>query len=73
MRFKEYTATPQAIAEARNAGVCGDVAKRLARMARRAAPFTGDYANRRFNEFGLLVEGDAIVGVSLIPLETAHS
>ena len=71
MRFRDYTSTPDAIAQAKQAGICGDIARRLSRMARRAAPFTAANANRRFNEFGLRIEADRVVGVSLIAFDPA--
>ena len=60
MRFRTYKATPQAVSQARWYGVYGDTAKRIARMARRAAPFTHDLGNRRFDQFVLEVEQDEV-------------
>ena len=66
MRYRQYGASAAAIADARGVGIVGDIAARLSRMARRAAPFTSDIANHRFNDFGLQVVGDQVVGVSII-------
>lgn len=54
----------QAIAEARKAGIFGNVAKRLARMARRSAPLTHPKGNRRFDDFVLLVKDRTVLSVS---------
>jgi hypothetical protein len=63
-RFKEYRASAGAIAQGRALGLYGDTAKRLSRMARRSAPFTGELGNRRYEEFVLAVNGDQVEGVS---------
>lgn len=64
MGFRDYEVTDRAIKEARAAGICGDVAKRVSRMARRAAPFTHELGNWRFEDFVLLIEDGRVVGVS---------
>lgn len=63
MAFREFEVTAQAVAEAKGAGVCGEVAKRVARMARRAAPFTSSVGNRRFDDFVLNIRDGKVLGV----------
>ena len=58
MTFKAFTATGAAIKQARLIGLYGDTAKRLARAARRSAPFTSELGNRRFLDLALTTEGD---------------
>ena len=60
-------------ASARAAGIFGDVSKRLARMARRSAPFTGEYGNRRFNDFVMFIDDGVLIDVVRLELETAIS
>lgn len=62
-RPREYKVTPFAAKAAREIGLCGNIANRLSRMARRSAPITCGYGNRRFQDFVLLVEGDEILNV----------
>ena len=66
MTFKAFTATAEAIRQARLLGLYGDTAKRLSRAARRSAPFTSELGNRRFLDFALTVEGDRVVWVNRI-------
>lgn len=61
---REFTATPEALARAKEAGVYGNVQKRLQRMAARSAPFTHPAGNRRFQSFVLRIAGDQIIDVS---------
>ena len=49
--------------EARRACIFGNVAARLSRMARRAAPVTSEYGNRRFNDFVLHVVDGVVLDV----------
>lgn len=69
MAFREFEVTPQAIEQARQAGVCGDVAKRVARMARRAAPLTSDLGNRRFDDYALTISDGKVLGVQRLPTD----
>lgn len=69
MRFKQYRSSPTAIAQAQVLGILGDIPRRLSRMARRAAPFTADNANRRFNDYGLQIVDDLVTGVFFIDYE----
>ena len=59
-----YTASEEAVIQARKLGLGGDVAARLRRMARRAAPITHDEGNRRFEEFVLLIEDNEVKAVN---------
>lgn len=67
MAFREFEVTPQAVEQARKAGVCGDVAKRVARMARRAAPLTSNLGNRRFDEYALMIRDGKVLDVQRLP------
>ena len=73
MRFREYEVTPEAVERGRAAGLVGDVAKRLARMARRAAPVTSDQGNWRFNDFVLLIEDGRVVDVTRMDFTPAQA
>lgn len=59
-----FTVASEAVADGRLLGLAGDVAKRLARMARRSAPITHEEGNRRFDDFVLQVEAREVVSVS---------
>jgi hypothetical protein len=61
---RTYTVSPQAYAQAKALGWGGDVNRRLIRMARRAAPVTHEYGNRRFDDFVLWIEDRHIKAVS---------
>lgn len=67
MRYKTYQVSHEAVVSGRCLGLFGDTAKRLSRMARRAAPFTSEAGNRRFAEFVLNVVEDRVLGVTLLP------
>ena len=71
MRFREYTATPEAIARARSIGLFGETGKRLARAARRSAQYTGELGNRRFRDYVLTVREDRIVWIERMEREAA--
>ena len=64
MARREYQVSEQAVQQARYWGITGDVTRRVARMARQAAPHTLEPFNRRFEEFVLQVEGDVVVAFS---------
>ncbi|MEJ6846726.1 hypothetical protein [Sinorhizobium fredii] len=64
MRFRQYRVTRDAVRQGRLAGLYGDTAKRLARMARRSAPVTSEHGNRRFDDFILQVVDDKVLGVT---------
>ena len=51
MGIRTFTVSEDAIEMGREVGLWGDTAKRLQRMARRAAPVTSEHGNRRFNEW----------------------
>jgi hypothetical protein len=59
-----YTVSEDAVRQAREIGLCGEVAKRLARMAKRSAPLTHEEGNRRFGDFVLRVEDRCVVAVN---------
>ena len=63
MGFREYEVTEEAVKQARAAGVSGDVAKRVARMARRSAPVTHEHGNWRFNDFIMMIVDGRVVSV----------
>lgn len=66
MSFRDYRATDRAIERGRQAGVFGDTGKRLVRMAKRSAPVTSEYGNRRFQEFVLKVDDGQIIDVTRV-------
>jgi hypothetical protein len=61
--FRDFEVSEQAIRDAKACGLWGNVEKRLARMAKQAAPFTHPEANRRFESFLLKIENGVVVGV----------
>lgn len=63
MAFREVEVTPKAVAAGRRIGLAGDIAKRIARMARRAAPITHEQGNWRFEEFVLDIEDSKVIGI----------
>ncbi len=71
MGFKEFQVSEGAVARGRAIGLYGDTSKRLARMARRSAPFTGAAGNRRFNDFVLTTEGQNVVWVERLDPQQA--
>jgi hypothetical protein len=70
--IRTYEATPNAIAQARYFGLYGDTAKRLARMAKRSAPITSPYGNRRFHDFILKIAEGKVLGVSRLYELNSH-
>lgn len=65
LKRPEYTVSPSALAQAQLLGIFGNKAARLKRMARRAAPFTSELGNRRFEDFVLATTPDkTVVGIS---------
>lgn len=64
MSIRDYTVSENAIQRGRDFGLWGDTAKRLRRMARRAAPVTSKHGNRRFNEWIMLVKDGTIQSVT---------
>lgn len=70
MAFREVNVTESAVRSARSVGLCGDVSKRIARMARRAAPVTHAKGNWRFDDFILNIsQGDVLDVYRLAPAE----
>jgi hypothetical protein len=63
MRYKMYRVTDQAVQQGRRVGLFGQTARRLSRMARRAAPVTSDQGNFRFDDFLLTVTDDLVTGI----------
>lgn len=68
MAFREVRVTSSAIQAARSVGLCGDIAKRVARMARRAAPITHAKGNLRFDDFILKVREGEVIDVYRLAL-----
>lgn len=66
MRHKTYSASPATVRKARTIGIYGNTIARLSRMARRSAPVTNDYGNRRFMSYVLRVEGSTIQDVTYV-------
>ena len=64
MSFRQYRVVPEAVRRARDLGLYGDTAKRLARAARRSAPLTSELGNRRFWNLALVVDQDTVVWVN---------
>jgi|HigsolmetaAR206D_1030411.scaffolds.fasta_scaffold02265_10 hypothetical protein len=73
MGFRQYEVTEQAIRQAKAAGLCGDVEKRIARMARRAAPFTHEYGNWRFEDFVLFIKDGKVLDVTRLDMVSGNS
>lgn len=71
MAFREVEVTPEAVNAGRRIGLCGDIAKRIARMARRSAPITHDQGNWRFEDFVLEIEGGKVLGITRLLAEAA--
>lgn len=61
--FRKYEPTRGAVQDARALGMGGDVAARIRRMARRSAPVTHEFANRRFEDFLMWVEDGRVLSV----------
>lgn len=59
--------TAQALAQAAAMGFGPHADKRIARMARRAAPFSHAQGNRRFEDWVLRIEQGAVVSIVKIP------
>lgn len=64
MRFREFEVTQQAVQAGRSIGLCGDIAKRITRMARRAAPITHNQGNWRFDDFVLDIDNGKVLTIS---------
>ncbi len=62
--FREYTASPEAVRDAEQLGMGGNVAERLTAMARRSAICTEVLGNRRFDEFLMDIHEGVIRKVS---------
>jgi hypothetical protein len=63
--FRHYKVSAEARKQAQTLGIRGDVEARVARMARRAAPFTHPMANRRFERFIMRVEHENVIWIGL--------
>jgi hypothetical protein len=61
---REYSVTEEAVAQAKELGIGGEVAKRLARMAKRSAPLTHPEGNRRFDAFVLRVHDRKVLSIN---------
>lgn len=64
MGIRTFTVSEDAIEMGREVGLWGDTAKRLQRMARRAAPVTSEHGNRRFNEWFMTIKDGTIQSVT---------
>src|SRR5262245_41545901 len=64
---REFVVTPEAVDQGRRLGVGEDVATRVARMARRAAPVTHPQGNRRFEEWVLRIEKGVVLSIAKMP------
>jgi hypothetical protein len=64
--FRDYAVSAEARKQAQTLGIRGDAEARVARMARRAAPFTHRTANRRFGRFLLRIEDQTVVWVGVL-------
>jgi len=62
--MREVTISPAAKRAARLIGICGNIEARLRRMARRSAPVTHEFGNRRFQEFVLEIDRGVILAVN---------
>lgn len=69
MGRQQIQVSDEAASRGRALGLYGDTRKRLARMARRSAPYTGPNGeNRRFHEFVLTLEDQNVVWVDRAPV-----
>lgn len=66
MKFRHYTIEDSVAAQARSQGVYGETKRRVLRMARRSSAVTSEFGNRRFLDFILAIEGEAIQQVTRI-------
>lgn len=66
MRPKDYKVSDDVLSKARYFGIYGNTQARLSRMARRSAPCTSPYGNRRYQHYVLLVDGATIKDVTRI-------
>jgi hypothetical protein len=67
--MKQFVVAPEAIDQGRRLGVGEDVATRIARMARRAAPFTHPQGNRRFEDWVLRIDKGVVLAIDKLPAE----
>ena len=64
MRVVEVS--PQALANAREQGIFGDAETRLMRMAKRSAPVTSEYGNRRFHDFVMYIVDGVMLDITRV-------
>jgi hypothetical protein len=64
--FRSFEVSDFAARQARSLGMSGDVAARVARMARRSAVCTSEFGNRRFGEFFLTVQGNVVTEITRV-------
>lgn len=69
MAGREFDISEEALQDARAWGLFGDTRLRLKRMARRAAPVTSPYGNRRFYDWFLRVSDGVITSITRVPDE----
>lgn len=60
----DFTVTADAVAKGRSFGIHGDTAARICRMAKRAARFTHELGNRRFQDYVLSIDGKTITDIN---------
>jgi hypothetical protein len=63
--FRHYKVSAEARKQAQTLGIRGDIEAQVARMARHAAPFTHQMANRRFDRFIMRVEHETVIWIGL--------
>jgi hypothetical protein len=61
--YGDYEIDPVVLIQARRLGLIGNVEKRVARMAKFAAPFTHPEGNRRFESFILRIEKGVVKSI----------
>jgi hypothetical protein len=65
-KHRLYRVSHEAVKQARELGLGGDLVRRLQRMAMRSAPFTHPEGNRRFDTFVLRVTDNEVVSINRI-------
>jgi hypothetical protein len=63
---RQYDVSDQAMAQAWELGITGDVKKRVARMARRSANCSHPEGNRRFEDYIFKIEDGVVKSVVLL-------
>lgn len=71
-RFRQFEVHPNVVSQAQQLGLFGNVEKRIARMARRSAPFTHEAGNRRFEGFILRIEKGVVTSIRKFDPDTGE-